>query len=127
MSEANRPQINIAADFDGLPGFDPMGVGLPANFLEGEPTHVCATIAMMALQPHAERVQSQPQALVALALYAAGVAVTLTTRQFRRIEKRVLRYMDTVGDVRYHGTRNWDFADFVRQRAVERAKREKLI
>jgi hypothetical protein len=127
MSQANRPQINIATDFDGQPGFDPMGVGLPSDFLQGEPTHVCATIAMMALQAHAERVQRQPQALVTLALYAAGVAVTLTTRQFRGIERRVLRYMDVVGDVQYHGTQNWNFAHYVHERAVERAKREKLI
>ncbi len=123
----NRPQINIGADFDGQPGFDPMGVGLPSDFLEGEPTHVCASIAMMVVQPHAERVQPQPQALVTLALYAAGAAVTLTTRQFRGIERRVLRYMDVVGDIKYHGTRNWEFAHYVQQRAVERAKREKLI
>ncbi len=127
MTEATRNPINAALDFDGQPGFDRMGVDLPANFLEGEPNHVCATIAMLAMQAHAERVQSQPQALVALALYAADVAATLTTRQFRGLERRVLRYMGTVGDVEYHGTRNWSFANFVHERAVERAKREKLI
>ena len=129
MAQAARPLGNISTDWDGEanPGFGPMGNCLPKNFLEGEPTHVCATIAMMAMQPHPERVQGQAQALATLALYAGDVAVTLTTRQFRMLERRVLRYMDKVGDIDYVNTRNWEFANYVRERAVARARREKLI
>ncbi len=127
MTEAKRPQINISTDFDAEPGMVPMGVGLPRDFLEGDPAHVCLTIILMAAQPHPERVQRYPQALVALAAYAGNAAVTLTTRQFRMLERRVLKYMDIVGDIKYVGTRNWDFAHYVHEGAVARAKREKLI
>ncbi len=127
MTEVKAPQINVATDFDGEPGKDSMGIGLPRDFLKGEPAHVCATIAMMAMQPHPERVQRYPQALATLALYAAGVAVTLTTRQFRMLERRVIKYLEIVGDINYCHTLNWQYADYVRERAVARARQEKLI
>lgn len=127
MSEATLPQINISVDYDGLPGMDKMGVGLPDSFLAGEPAHVCLTIIAMTLQPHPERVQRYPQAVAALAAYAGGSAVTLTTRQFRVLERRVVKYKELVGDETYLGTRNWDFANYVHERAVARARAEKLI
>ena len=127
MTEATRPQINILTDWDGQPGVDSMGVGLPRDFLEGDPAHICLTVIMMVLQPHPERVQRYPQALAVLAGYAGNAAVTLTTRQFRMLERRVLKYMDAVGDEKYFGTLNWDFAHYVHERAVARARREKLI
>lgn len=127
MTKAGRTLNNTTVDFDEQPGWQRMGTDLPKDFLQGEPNHVCITIAMMAMQPHPERVQSGPQALATLALYAADAAATLTTRQFRGLERRLFRYMDKVGDVKFAGTRNWEFANFVRERAVERARREKLI
>ncbi|MBK9141626.1 MAG: hypothetical protein IPM23_03955 [Candidatus Melainabacteria bacterium] len=121
-------QINITTDWEGTPGWEPMGVGLPDSFLEGEPSHVLATIAMLCMQPRPKEVEPHPQALATLALYASGCAVTLSTRQFRRLERAVLQYMDVVGgEDRFIGTRNWDFASYVRNKAVERAQREKII
>lgn len=119
------PQINITTDWEGTPGWEPMGVGLPDSFLEGEPSHVLATIAMLCMQPRPKEVEPHPQALATLALYASGCAVTLSTRQFRQLERTVLQYMDVVG--RFVRTRNWDFASYVRNKAVERAQREKII
>lgn len=127
MSEAKRPQINISVDWDADLGFAPMGVGLPRDFLDGDPAHVCLTIIMMVLQPQPERVNRYPQALAILAGYAGSGAVTLTTQQFRRLERGVLKYMDVVGGERYFNTRNWDFAHYVHERAVARARRERLI
>ena len=127
MSEAKRPQVNIAVDWESDLGFAPMGIGLSRDFLEGDPAHVCLTIIMMVLQPQPERANRYPQALALLAGYAGNAAVTLTTQQFRRLERRVLKYMDVVGGERYFNTRNWDFAHYVHERAVARARREKLI
>lgn len=121
-------QVNIETDWDKTPGWEPMGVDLSDRFLEGEPVHVLATIAMLCMQPKPAAVEPHPQALATLALYAAGSAVTLTTRQFRKLERIVLQYMDVVGgENRFIGTRNWEYASYVRDRAVERAKREMVI
>lgn len=124
-----QPQINITTDWDETPGWMPMGVGLPDNFLEGEPATVLSTIAMLCMQPRPKQVEPHPQALATLALYASGCAVTLSTQQFRKLERTVLQYMDVVGgeDARFINTKNWDYASYVRDRAVERAKRERII
>lgn len=123
-----KPQINITTDWDGTPGWEAMGVGLADTFLEGEPTMVLTTIAMLCMQPRPKGVEPHPQALATLALYASGCAVTLSTQQFRKLERTVLQYMDVVGgEDRFINTKNWDYASYVRDRAVERAKREKVI
>ena len=123
-----QPQINIATDFTETPGWMPMGEGLASNFLEGEPTHVLATIAMLCMQPNPKQVEPHPQAIATLALYATGCAVTLTTQQFRKLERTVNQYLDHVGDEnRFMGTKNWDYVNYVRDHAVARAKREQLI
>ena len=103
-----QPQINITTDWDETPGWMPMGVGLPDNFLEGEPATVLSTIAMLCMQPRPKQVEPHPQALATLALYASGCTVTLSTQQFRKLERTVLQYMDVVGgeDVIHTGVGN---------------------
>lgn len=122
-----QPQVNITTDWESTPGWEPMGVGLADNFLAGDPTTVLTTIAMLCMQPNPKEVTPHPQSLATLALYAAGCAVTLTTKQFRKLERTVVQYMDAVGGERFIGTKNWDYASYVRDRAVERAKREMVI
>lgn len=123
-----QPQVNISTDFNETPGWMPMGVGLASNFLDGEPAHVLATIAMLCMQPTPKLVEPHPQAIATLALYASGCAVTLTTKQFRKLERTVEKYLDYVGDEnRFMNTKNWDYVNFVRDHAVARAKREMLI
>jgi hypothetical protein len=137
-------RVNIGMDFDPdhlgsdgaaihprlprEPGWAAMGVGLPDDFLEGEDkNHICVTIGMQALQPDPKRAHQYPNALAMLAFYAAEAAVTLTKSQFRRMERGVRAYLDRVGDSDYFGTKNWQYAKFVLDRAVARAQREKLI
>ena len=135
------PQVNITTNWqDASPGWAPMGVGLPDNFLDGDPALVNTTIAMLCMQPVVWRydqhsagpnpepnVDPLPQAVAILALYAAGASVRLTKQQFRKIEGRVERYLDIVGDEDFMGTKNWDYVNFVRNAAVEQAKRDGII
>jgi len=125
MTKTHRPQINIAANFaEG--GWAQLGAGLD-DLLQGHPTKVCSTIAMLFMQLEPDDVDRYTQAVVALALYASGVRVTMETREFRRLERRVLHYMLKVGGWKYHKARNHDYARYIWKRAVKRAKREKLI
>ena len=62
-----------------------------------------------------------------LALYAGGVAVTLTTRQFRLLERRVRTYASYMRADCFAKTRNHELAQWVLRQAVRRAKTEKVI
>ena len=122
------PQTKINLDFDETPGWMPMGEDLPADFLDGNPAMVLATIAMMCMQPSPKDVEPHPQAIATLALFAIDCHATLTTLQFRRLEKTVDQYLDVVNrEERFETTRNGELVKFVRDKAVERAQVEGLI
>lgn len=121
-------QINIETDFDATPGWVPMGVGLPADFLEGDPVQILTTVAMLCMQPTINDATPHPQAIATLALFATGCNVTLSTKQFRRLERTVVQYLGALkSDKRFVGTRNHEFVSYVRDRAVERAQNEMII
>lgn len=143
MSQSKNPQINATVDFAKGRGFGTMTLGLPRNFLTGDPLHVCATIAALFLHPEPVQHQHQSldgtcdrskvrvtldsQAVGYLALYAGGVAVTLDKKQFRKLERRVRHYMSLMRAPHFEHTGNLEVATFVLDRAITRARTEMVI
>jgi hypothetical protein len=120
-------QINVAVDFTQGRGFGNMGLGLPSNFLTGEPTKVCATIAALYMNPDATKTNKYSQAMTFLALYASGAHVCLDKQQFRQLERVVREYQSIMRASQYEHTMNASFAGYVLKRAVKRAKQHKTI
>lgn len=143
MSKSKHPQVNTSVNFDNGRGFGTMTAGLPRDFLQGEPLHVCATIAALFLHPEPVqhkhqaldgtcdrskvRVTLDSQAVGYLALYGGGVAVTLTTKQFRKLERRVRHYMSLMRSHHFEHTGNLEVAIYVLDRAIKRARAEMVI
>jgi hypothetical protein len=78
----------------GSPGHEP----IPFNerFLENaDQVHVLVTIAALFMQPLGALVREDAQAVVALALYAAGAEVALDEWQYTMLAKRVKNYLAT--------------------------------
>lgn len=142
MSKSKHSQ-NTSVDFDNGRGFGSMMAGLPRNFLDGEPLHVCATIAAIYLHPEPVqykhqaldgtcdrskvRVTLDSQAVGYLALYAGGVAVRLSTKQFRKLERRVRHYMSLMRAPHFEHTGNLEIATYVLDRALRRARTDEVI
>lgn len=128
---------NVGCDFETGRGFAPIGVGLPRNFLSLEKTTVCLSIAALYSNPcdgdldgnsvAGKRTTSEySRAMAYLAMYAGNSYVTLTTRQFRKLERRVRKYASFMrSDDKY--AQNLAFANYVLRHAVKRAKAEKVI
>jgi hypothetical protein len=125
------PQVSVAVDFEVSRGFGPMGTGLPSNFLTFDRGHVCGTIAALYMNPVDEdgdrRTNKASRAMTQLSLYAGGFAVTLTTQQFRQLERKVREYAGLMQAPNYDGTNNLGFARYVLRHAAIRAKTEKVI
>lgn len=123
------PQVNTTTDWnEKTPGWEPMGVDLPDDFINGETTFVLTTIAMLCMQPTPKLVEPHPQCIATLAIYAAGCAVVLDKQQFRKLERTLVMYLEYVAkEDRFADTNNWAYVNYVREKAVERAKRDELI
>ena len=110
MSVQKKLQINVGVDFEKGRGYGEVGLGLPDNFLKGEKSHVCGTIAMLFLHPNVDdegaRANKLAQAMSMLSLYAGGFAVTLTKQQFRLLERRVGTYASYMRAPHFDGTFN---------------------
>jgi len=126
-----NPQVNVGVDFETSRGFSPMGAGLPTNFLTFDKKQVCGTIAGLYSNPEdedgARRTNTLSRAVVSLALYAGGFAVTLNTQQYRKLERKVRRYAEIMGAAEYRDTNNLGFARYVLRHAAGRAKTERVI
>ncbi|MDZ4836306.1 MAG: hypothetical protein SGJ27_21205 [Candidatus Melainabacteria bacterium] len=125
------PQINVAVNFEEGRGFGPMGAGLPTNFLTFDRGYVCGTIAALYHNPSDDdgtrRTNTSSRALTQLAMYAGGFGVTLDTRQFRKLERKVREYAGIMEAPQYATTNNLAFARYVLRHAAARAKVEKVI
>lgn len=128
------PQVNVGVNFDEGRGYGSMGAGLHRNFIaEGDKLLVGATIAALYHNPNdsgadgKRRTCEVSRAMVQLALYASGCAVTLDRKQFRALERRVRRYASEMDCSHFEHTNNLTMARWVLKHAVARAKAEKVI
>lgn len=131
MTQKKNPQINVAVNFEDSRGYGAMGQGLPTNFLTFDRAYVCGTIAALYNNPSDDdgqrRTTKASRAMTQLALYAGGFGVTLTTQQFRKLERKVSDYASTMSAAQFAGTNNLGFARYVLRHAAKRAKVEKVI
>lgn len=135
MTQSTRkdPQVNAAVDFTKGRGYGPMGVELHRSFLAKDKLLVGATIAALYANPEDDGdgekrlTNKASRAMVSLALYASGCAVTLDRQQFRRLERRVRRYASEMSSHHFEGWNNLSFAKWVIKHAGNRAKAEKVI
>lgn len=130
----NGPQINAGVNFDEGRGYGSMGAGLHRNFFASDnKLLVGATIAALYHNPNdsgadgTRRTCEVSRAMVQLALYASGSAVTLDRKQFRPLERRVRRYASEMDCAHFEHTNNLTMARWVLKHAVARAKAEKVI
>ncbi len=124
----------------GTPGYEP--IPFNTGFLENaDQVHVLVTIASLFFQPIPGLVREEAQAVVALALYAAGAEATLDAWQYQMLAKHVQTYLDTRREGGYcarsrwpqspqevwKGAGNWKMAKHVLEKAKARAELAGLI
>jgi len=119
----NTQDSRVPINFEQGRGYEPIGVGLPDNFLAGEPDSVLKTLAVLFTSPDPQRINKPCQAVAMLAMYAAGAQVDLTDAQYRQLDRAAEEYQSQMRCSqwpRHAQPRNEAFAAYIRRQAAAR-------
>jgi hypothetical protein len=115
-------------DFTVGRGYGPLGIGLPSDFDATAPKQTrLVTYAALFAHSTPRLTNQRSQAVVYLALYAAGARIALNKQQFRLLERRVKGYIEQVSSGHFAGLAAGKHAHYVLNHARRRARKAGLI